>query len=148
MVAFNLCCLFVAGYVWWSYQVDDSYVIQGKPIFEDVENVEVVSVYDGDTLTINIPDWPPVVGEQISVRVFGIDTPEMRGSTVSQYRMAVKARDRLRYLLENAKNVKLHAVRRDKYFRLLADVYADKKNVGAILVGEGLAKPYFGGTKE
>ncbi len=128
--------------------VDDNYSTQAKPIFPDVEHVEVVSVYDGDTFTINIPDWPAVVGEKITVRVFGIDTPEMRGSTVKEYGLAVKARDRLKDLLDNAKNVKLHAVQRDKYFRLLAEVYADKKNVGAILVGEGLAKPYFGGTKE
>lgn len=40
------------------------------------------------------------------------------------------------------------SIKRDKYFRLLGDVYVDDKNLGASLVKAGLAVPYEGGTKK
>lgn len=40
---------------------------------------EVISVYDGDTFRVNIKGYPDVIGENIAIRVNGIDTPEIRG---------------------------------------------------------------------
>ena len=44
--------------------------------YGDINDVVVVSVYDGDTLSVNVPDWPPVVGQRVPVRVRGIDASE------------------------------------------------------------------------
>lgn len=52
---------------------------------------DVIRVYDGDTITINIPSFPPIIGQEISVRIYGVDTPEMKGKTVKEREMAVKA---------------------------------------------------------
>ena len=40
---------------------------------------QVVDVYDGDTFKIDLPSMHPLFGDDISIRLFGVDTPEMRG---------------------------------------------------------------------
>ena len=57
----------------------------------------VVSVYDGDTLTVDASPWPGFT-VRTSVRIDGIDTPEIRGKCDAEKALAVQARDRLRAL--------------------------------------------------
>lgn len=109
---------------------------------------ELVRVYDGDTITVDIAEWPPVVGDDISIRVRGLDTPEIRGKCDSEKAMARAARDRLREMLEGAESIELVDYERGKYFRLVATVMADGKDVAETLIGEGLARPYDGGKRE
>jgi endonuclease YncB( thermonuclease family) len=42
--------------------------------------VEYVRNYDGDTMTVNIPGVHPLFGNEIGIRVRGIDTLEIRGN--------------------------------------------------------------------
>lgn len=44
---------------------------------EAVSVDKVVSVYDGDTMRVNVSGWPPVVGQNMPIRVRGVDTPEI-----------------------------------------------------------------------
>lgn len=108
----------------------------------------VVSVYDGDTLTVDIPDVPAVFGERIGVRVRGIDTPEMRGGTHETRQIAVQARDQVRGWCPAGSVAELRDVARDKYFRVLARVVCGGIDVGSALLGLGLAREYDGGRKE
>ncbi len=112
--------------------------------YGDVYDVEVVSVYDGDTLSVNVPDWPPVVGQRVPVRVRGIDTPEIRGRCAQEKAQARAARDLLRHLLSEADRVSLRGVERGKYFRLVATVLADGQNVADVLIAKGLGRAYEG----
>lgn len=107
----------------------------------------VVSVYDGDTLTVDVPDVPAVFGDDVGVRVLGIDTPEMRGGTPETRRLAVQARDHVRDLCPVGSAVMLRDVARDKYFRILARVECGGVDVAAELLRLGLAREYDGGTK-
>ena len=43
-------------------------------------DVIVERVIDGDTIVISIPNVPEVFGKKISVRIAGIDTPELRAN--------------------------------------------------------------------
>jgi len=108
---------------------------------------EVTSVYDGDTFRATIRQWPPLVGERMAIRINGIDTPEMKGRCKAEKTLALKAKQQTVAMLRSAKVIELRNVKRGKYFRIVADVYADGKNVGRSLVGSGLAVPYDGGTK-
>jgi micrococcal nuclease len=107
----------------------------------------VVSVYDGDTITVDIPGYPAIVGDNISVRVYGIDTPEMKGGTVETRGLAQAAKKTLIRLI-GAGPVELREMGRDKYFRIDAEVWANGVNVGEYLINHGLAKKYDGGTKD
>jgi endonuclease YncB( thermonuclease family) len=42
---------------------------------------QVVDVYDEDTFKIDLPSMHPLFGDDLSIRLFGVDTPEMRGTT-------------------------------------------------------------------
>jgi len=107
----------------------------------------VVSVYDGDTFTARIPVWENV--EVITaVRVRGIDTPEIRGKCPAEKAAALKAKARLTELLA-AGQVQLLHVEPDKYGgRVDADVTVGGQPVAAVLVAEGLARPYTGGARQ
>lgn len=84
-------------------------------------NIEVIRIYDGDTFFVNIPDVHWLIGSNISVRIRGIDTPEIRGGTEETKELARKSRDALIKLFEGRK-ITLYNLNRDKYFRILADV--------------------------
>ena len=49
--------------------------------------------------------------------------------------------------LEQAHSITLKNVERGKYFRIVATVEADGQDVSDLLIQEGLAVPYDGGTK-
>jgi len=52
---------------------------------------QVVDVYDGDTFKIDLPNMHPLFGDDISIRLFGVDTPEMRGTTDEVKALAMQA---------------------------------------------------------
>jgi endonuclease YncB( thermonuclease family) len=62
-------------------------------------------------------------------------------------RKAIAARDHLRQRLVTAEEILLKNVARDKYFRVLADIWVDGISIQRELIAKGLAKPYDGGTK-
>ncbi|MET1081086.1 MAG: thermonuclease family protein [Pseudomonas sp.] len=108
---------------------------------------EVTSIYDGDTFRVTINAWPAVAGQRVPVRLFGIDTPEMRDKRPDVRALAQRAKQFTVQQLRGAKTVELRDIRRDKYFRLLADVWVDGRSLGDLLLKQGLAKRYDGGTK-
>ena len=115
--------------------------------YGSVTIAEITSIYDGDTFRANIPDYPPIIGQHIGIRIKGVDTPEMRGQCEQEKNMARKAKQYTVTTLRNAKTIELRNMQRGKYFRIVADVYADGQSVGEGLVREGLAVVYDGGKK-
>ncbi|MEI0797602.1 thermonuclease family protein [Brachyspira intermedia] len=110
-------------------------------------NIEVIRIYDGDTFFVNIPDVHWLIGSNISVRIRGIDTPEIRGGTEETKELARKSKEALIKLFEGRK-ITLYNLNRDKYFRILADVKADDIDVKDYMIKNNYAKPYNGGTKD
>lgn len=102
--------------------------------------------YDGDTVTVDISGWHPIVGDDVPIRIAGIDTPEIRGTRGQVKQMAFAAKQLTGDLCRVAKKLELRNLKRGKY-RLVADVYADGVNVSDRLLQAGLAKPYDGGTR-
>ena len=115
--------------------------------YDSVSIAEVTSIYDGDTFRANIPDYPPIIGQHMGIRINGVDTPEMRGKCEQEKLLARKAKQYTVTMLRSAKTIELRNMQRGKYFRIVADVYADGQSVGGGLVREGLAVVYDGGKK-
>jgi len=107
----------------------------------------VVHVYDGDTFQVSVDTWPRIVGEKLSVRIYGIDTPEINSTNPKVKFLAIEARDFVRGKLLNARQIELRDIKRDKYFRIDATVFVDGEDLGQSLIVLGLAKQYFGGQK-
>ncbi len=61
--------------------------------FGDYNGAIYVRNYDGDTITFNLPGLHPVIGEKISIRVNGIDTPEIRGKCENEKYGAQQAKE-------------------------------------------------------
>lgn len=116
-------------------------------VFGDATVSRIIRVYDGDTFRCDIQGFPPVVGENIGIRIAGIDTPELRDKREHIKAKAVMAREYAKERLLNAKVVELRNLMRGKYFRLVADVFVDGTSLGEALLDAGLAHPYDGGTK-
>ncbi|SMN00757.1 Micrococcal nuclease (thermonuclease) homologs [uncultured Candidatus Thioglobus sp.] len=116
--------------------------------YGDFTVFRVISVYDGDTIRVDIKDCnQPLLCKNIGIRVHGIDTPEIRGKCIKEKRLAKQARKRMREILAGAKTITLKNTGRGKYFRIVAQVFADGREAGKILIGENLAYRYFGGKK-
>lgn len=109
--------------------------------------VEFVKNYDADTITVKIPNVHPLIGDRVSVRVAGIDSAEMKSKNSCEYKSARAARKLVESQLKQAKRIDLKNVKRDKYFRILADVYADGILVKDLLIKNGFAVEYSGKTK-
>ncbi|WP_245688496.1 thermonuclease family protein [Vibrio sonorensis] len=118
-----------------------------KTSYGDVMVAAVVSVYDADTFRVNIQGWPDVVGQNISIRVMGVDAPEIRGKCEAEKIAAKEAKAFTKQALARATKIELKNIRRGKYFRLLADVYLDDQSLSQALINQGLAVPYNGGKR-
>ena len=108
---------------------------------------KVTSIYDGDTFRADIKGYPPVVGKRMSIRINGIDTPEIKAHCEKEKILARAAKKVTVLMLRNAHTIELHNIKRGKYFRLIADVYVDGVSVGRELIRRHLAVPYYGRTK-
>jgi micrococcal nuclease len=119
----------------------------GQPNFGDVRVSKVTTIYDGDTFTATINSWPAIAGKNIGIRVSGIDTPELRGKCRKEIELARAAKKMTVGMIRSAKVIELRQMRRDKYFRIDAEVFVDGKSIAKALISAGLAIPYAGGTK-
>jgi len=112
-----------------------------------IEYGKVIKVYDGDTITIcsKLPyDDSPIY--RFQVRLNGIDTPEIKGHTDAERKLAIEARDALIALIMG-KVVSLKNVGTEKYGRILADVYYKNTHVNNWMIQHNHAVKYDGGTK-
>ncbi|HWK40789.1 MAG TPA: thermonuclease family protein [Croceibacterium sp.] len=87
---------------------------------------------DGDTFWIN--------GEK--VRIETIDAPEINGQCPYERQLAAQARDRLAVLLGAGFQMQRNGA--DRYGRTLARITVQGRDAGAILISEGLARPWEG----
>ncbi len=115
--------------------------------FGDYEGAIYVRNYDGDTITFNLPNLHPIIGKKIAIRVNGIDTPEIRGKCDKEKYDAKQAQGMVEEILKDAERIDLKNMGRGKYFRIVADVYADGENLAEALIDSGMAVKYDGGKK-
>jgi endonuclease YncB( thermonuclease family) len=110
----------------------------------------VIKVYDADTITIasKLPYHESPM-YRLSVRLNGIDTPEIKGKGVTdeEKEAAKVARDFVYNLVFN-KFVRLENVQTEKYGRILADVFIGDIHLNELLINERYAVKYDGGTKK
>ena len=115
--------------------------------YDDFLNVTYHTCYDGDTCKFTIAGLPEVFGDHMTIRLEGIDTPEIKGHCDQEKQLARQARDFIRQQLTKAQVIHLKRTERGKYFRLLAIVEADGVNINQLMRNQGLAVEYHGGKK-
>jgi len=115
--------------------------------YSDVSVSRIIKVIDGDTFRVDINELPDIIGKNIRIRILGIDAPEINGKCAFEKELAIKARDFVQILLDNADSVILKNLDRGNFFRLLAEVIVDGKNLGELLIANDLAVRYQGQKK-
>ena len=117
------------------------------PFVPPITEGDVISVYDGDTITIvsKLPyDASPLY--RFSVRLAGIDCAEIKGKTDYERELAQEAKCALQKLILH-KVVVLKNLKTEKYGRVLADIYLGDLHVNQWLLDNKYAVQYSGGTK-
>ena len=130
-------------------KIPDNLNPKDLPLFiPPLKTGKVIKVYDGDTITIasRVPGLYNSPIYKFSVRLNGIDTPEMKGKNEEEKEIAVKARDALSERIMG-KEVRLENVQTEKYGRLLCDVYLGNSHLNKWMIDERYALKYDGGTK-
>jgi len=112
----------------------------------------VTGVYDGDSITCDvvypITDNSYMVQKNVKVRIYGIDTPEVRHKNPLHKAAGIRARVEVRSLLLNQEVDLLILKDHDKYGRMLAYVEIDGVDISKYLLENGYAQEYYGGTKK
>ena len=116
--------------------------------YGNVVVAEVISIYDADTFRVNVTGWPDIIGNRISIRVSGVDAPEIRGKCKTEKQAARQAKQFTVAALRAARQIELRNMQRGKYFRIVADVYIDGENLATSLIKAKHARPYDGGTRK
>ncbi|MEO0495742.1 MAG: thermonuclease family protein [Pseudomonadota bacterium] len=108
----------------------------------------IVSAHDGDTMRAHVEVWPSQTMEA-TIRLRGVDTPELNADCAGEVELARKARDYVR-LLTIGKTVTLDEVSKGKYYgRVIASVTLnDGRSLATVLLEEGLGRPYGGGKRQ
>ncbi len=112
----------------------------------------LIDVTDGDTIKVRATIWLKTFIDT-NVRIYGIDTPEIRGKCERERAMAQQAKQFVEETLGNATEIYLDGITNDKYGgRIVSTVlYKNAKgktrNIAKDLIKQGLAVPYDGGTK-
>ena len=113
---------------------------------------EVLSVYDGDTVTLMI-DQGMKHFARVKVRMSGIDTPEIRTKDLDEKKRGYAAKDYLKSRIEG-KTIIVQTLKKGKFGRWLGvmwDYTEDADDLGESLNDEmirmGHAKAYDGGKR-
>jgi endonuclease YncB( thermonuclease family) len=119
-----------------------------KSFIPPINGGTVIKVYDGDTITI-ATKLPYNNSElyRFSVRLKGIDSAEIKSSSIDEQNIAKEAKQCLTNLILN-KYVSLQNLNTEKYGRILADVYLGEIHVNQWMLHQHLAVEYDGGTKK
>jgi micrococcal nuclease len=116
---------------------------------------KVLRVVDGDTVDVDIDLGFGMWMHKERVRMMGIDTPESRTRDKVEKAFGLASKARLKELLPIGSMSVLKTEidrsgedKKGKFGRILGDFITDDKRCTDILIEEGYAVAYFGGSKE
>lgn len=117
---------------------------------ETLYDYKIIRVIDGDTVEIEANFLPAPLKPSLKLRIYGIDTPEKksRAKCDLEAELSKKATAFTQKVINESISKKIKIRKWDKYGgRVLGDIILDGKSLEALLLNEGLAKPYDGGKK-
>ena len=110
----------------------------------------ITRVIDGDTVAFQAQFLPAPLKPELSIRVFGVDTPEkgFRAKCPSEDQRGQAATAFTKQQIANAQKKQIVLMDWDKYGgRVLGDVILDGKSLRGMLIQQGFAREYYGEAK-
>lgn len=115
-----------------------------------VYDVVLTRVVDGDTVAFRA-DWlPDPLKKELSIRVYGVDTPEkgFRAKCPQEAQRGEMATAFTKQAVAAARQRQIALIDWDKYGgRVLGDVLLDGKSLRQMLIQNGFAREYYGEAK-
>jgi endonuclease YncB( thermonuclease family) len=113
-------------------------------------DVVLTRVIDGDTVAFQANWLPDPLKKELSIRVFGVDTPEkgFRAKCPSEDARGQAATAFTKNMINTSTKRQIVMMDWDKYGgRVLGDVLLDGKSLRAGLIQNGFAREYYGEAK-
>lgn len=115
-----------------------------------VYDFPITRVIDGDTVAFHAPFLPQPLKKELSVRVYGVDTPEKghRAKCPSENERGLAASAFTKNKIQQAQKRQIVLMNWDKYGgRVLGDVLLDGQSLRMMLIQNGFAREYYGEAK-
>jgi len=126
-----------------------SFAQKEKPMV--IYDFPLTRVIDGDTVAFQATFLPPPLKQELSIRVFGVDTPEKghRAMCPQEAQRGEAATAFTKAQINAAQKRQVALLDWDKYGgRVLGDVLLDGKSLRAMLIQNGFAREYYGEAKQ
>ncbi len=126
-----------------------SFAQKEKPMV--IYDFPITRVIDGDTVAFQSTFLPPPLKQELSIRVFGVDTPEKghRAMCPQEAQRGEAATAFTKAQINAAQKRQVALMDWDKYGgRVLGDVLLDGKSLRAMLIQNGFAREYYGEAKQ
>jgi len=105
-------------------------------------NAKLIRIVDGDTIEAMV-DLGFFTWKKVTIRLYGIDTPETRTKDLLEKEKGKAAKERLSQLLRDGE-FELESLGIGKYGRCLGIVRIGELNINKTLLNEGHARAYYG----
>jgi endonuclease YncB( thermonuclease family) len=119
-----------------------------KPM--NIYDFPITRVIDGDTVAFQANFLPPPLKQELSIRVFGVDTPEKghRAQCPSEDQRGQAATAFTKNAITKAQKRQVAIADWDKYGgRVLGDILLDGQSLRMMLIQNGFAREYYGEAK-
>ena len=110
----------------------------------------ITRVIDGDTVAFQADFLPAPLKKELSIRVYGVDTPEkgFRAQCPSEAQRGEAASAFTKHAVESAQKRQVVLMDWDKYGgRVLGDVLLNGQSLRVMLIQNGFAREYYGEAK-
>lgn len=116
-----------------------------------IYKVTITRVIDGDTVGFQANWLPDPLKKELSIRVFGVDTPEkgFRAKCDSEAQRGAAATEFTKKAVSASTHRQIILMGWDKYGgRVLGDVVLDGQSLRQMLIANGYAREYYGEAKQ
>ena len=115
-----------------------------------VYDFTITRIIDGDTVAFHAPFLPDPLKKELSIRVFGVDTPEKghRAKCPQEAQRGEMATAFTKQQLAQSQRRQVVLMDWDKYGgRVLGDILIDGRSLRQMLIQNGFAREYYGEAK-
>tara|TARA_B110000503_G_C7157829_1_gene418130 strand:- start:1212 stop:1655 length:444 start_codon:yes stop_codon:yes gene_type:complete len=126
-------------------------IVNAKEQVSVIYDFPITRVIDGDTVAFEANFLPMPLKQELSIRVFGVDTPEKswRAECEDEALQGEAASAFTKQMLKDSKIQQVSIIAWDKYGgRVLGDVLLDGRSLRMMLLEKGYAREYYGKKKE
>jgi hypothetical protein len=116
-----------------------------------VYDFPITRVIDGDTVAFQAPFLPQPLKKELSIRVYGVDTPEkgFRAKCPKENELGQAATAFTKNKIQQSQKRQIALMDWDKYGgRVLGDVLLDGQSLRIMLIQNGFAREYYGEAKQ